>query len=339
VLFSPLQRTRPQRSPASKHATDKSTVRGPKAAAKGRMTVACVRPRASGALGVISAGHELGGPDPVACLMAPDIPLKLRVFVNPPACLGAPSFTIANSSDAYPNAHRIEEGDAPLDDVVCSSGGARGREPVHDRPRDGTRGRRPCARARQLSVADNTVWFMWALNERIFYTLPSSRPRSPRLGTRPACIYWLHRPGQLRTLHNVGLCVTRLPMEMSAAGAVPLTFMFTYLCVHDGAAWSGPAPAHGDAGGPAFRRSSIPAAVPHSTRGVRAREVHLRGLARRFTAAALLRAHARRAGPRAAAVRPRCRRRRRRCGRARVSAAAGAGRGCSREHWQPEMTA
>ena len=227
---------------------DKSTVHGAVASAKGRMTASAYL-RVNGRLGVASAGLELGL-DPVACLMTMDTPLTLKLFVNPPACLSAPYFTIANSSDAYPNARRIEDGDPP-------------------------------ATAVSVLVAAHADVSLFMINrettieeEDLVPVAVSSRTQAVEglESSKPLCVlglvpYEVARgpllfagctvPGQLRTLHNVGLCVKRLPVAMSG-GAAP-TSMFTHICVHDGAPSSGPPPAHGDSGGPAFRPSSISA--------------------------------------------------------------------------------
>lgn len=224
---------------------DKSTAHGAVASAKGRMTVSAYL-RVNGRLGVASAGHELG-PDPVACLMSPDTPLTLRLFVNPPACLPAPFFTVANSSDAYPNAHRIEDGDPPATAVsVLVAAHADVSLFMFDRE----------------TTSEEEDLVPVPVRSRSQAVLESTGPH-PVLGLvpyevvhGPLLFAGCTAPGQLRILHNVGLCVKRLPVAMSG-GATP-TSMFTYICVHDGAASSGPPPAHGDSGGPAFQPSSIP---------------------------------------------------------------------------------
>jgi hypothetical protein len=227
---------------------DKSTVHGAVASAKGRMTASAYL-RVNGRLGVASAGHELG-PAPVACLMTMDTPLTLKLFVNPPASLCAPYFTIANSSDAYPNARRIEDGDPPATAVsVLVAAHADVSLFMIDRE--------------TTTEEEDLVPVAVSSRMQAVEGLESSKPLSVlglvpyEVARGPLLFAGCTEPGRLRTIYNVGLCVKRLPLEMSG-GAAP-TSMFTYICVHDGDPLSGPPPAHGDSGGPAFKPSSISA--------------------------------------------------------------------------------
>ena len=169
--------------------------------------------------------------------------------MNPPACLCAPSYTVANSSDAYPNARRIEAGEPPVDAVGTMV-------EAHADVSLFTISHETTAEEEDLvpvPVRSGTQMVLESTGPHpVLGLVPHDVARGPLLFA--GCT----APGQLRTLHNVGLCVKRLPIAMSAT-PVAVTSVFTYLCVHDGAASSGPPPAQGDSGGSAFRPSGVSA--------------------------------------------------------------------------------
>jgi hypothetical protein len=209
-----------------------------------------------GSVYVVTAGHKLGRFATNAYLGTRHNPLVLMDAVNPPACSGAPTFFVANSSDAIPFASRVSTASPrfAVDTVV------RAHADVSifllNRP----------ASADELNMVPVPVH---SREQWLCVTPFSSGQQFPFLGLvafedneGPLWFVGCTVPNVMRRLFKVGVAKKRvvLSMPVGPVEEAVVSWLFTDIAIHDGKPESGPCPAKGDSGGSVMR-----AVITHST--------------------------------------------------------------------------